>query len=112
MSNEQQIQQVEISIEAAEKKVNLRDSLYKLLDNDGFKEVVGDGYFKEEASRLVTNKANPGLQDEDSQKFIDNSIIAIGYFQQYLQNIEQMGNMAEKSLEDDKETRQELLGEG
>ena len=110
MSNEQ-LEQIELSIENAKKLVSRKDAVNALLDNPQFKTIITDGYFKEEASRLVLLKADQNSQDEATQNYINNSITAIGYLRQYLSAIMQLGNMAENSIASDEATREEILSE-
>jgi hypothetical protein len=108
---DQNIETIEISIKQGKETVDKMNSLLKLTKNKDFKKVIDDGYFVEEASRLVLLKADPSLQSVEDQRQIDNSILAIGYFRQYLATIFQLGRMAEKSLKEDEEVREELMSE-
>jgi len=108
---DQNIETIEISIKQGKETVDKMNSLLKLTKNKDFKKVIDDGYFVEEASRLVLLKADPSLQSTEDQRQIDNSILAIGYFRQYLATIFQLGRMAEKSLKEDEEVREELMSE-
>lgn len=114
MSNviDQQIEEIEISIEQSKKLIDMMESMKKLTDNPDFKKVIIDGYFKDEASRLVLLKADDTMQDDKDQMQIMNQINAIGYVRKYFSTIYQLGHMAERSVEADKQTREELLAEG
>lgn len=109
--SESQIEEIEISIEQAKSTISTMESLLKLTKNRDFKKVVLEGYFEKEASRLVLLKADPSLQKDEDQNQIMNQINAIGYVRQYFNTIMQLGRMAERSLEADENTREELLGE-
>jgi hypothetical protein len=106
-----QIENIDISIEHAQKYVNKMNSVFNLSKNKDFIDVIETGYFENEASRLVLLKADPNLQKPEDQASIIRSIDAIGHFRQYLGTIIQMGRMMEKSMIADIETRQELLAE-
>jgi hypothetical protein len=80
-------------------------------NNPEWKKLILDGYFRDEAARLVLLKADYGVQDEQVQKDIIKSIDAIGYFRRYLATIMQRGYTAENALRSDEETREELLSE-
>jgi len=110
-STEQQLEQIEIGIEAAKAQVNKMEALLRLIDNKDFKTVIDEGYFKEEAARVVILKADPEMQEAKYQDQLDKSIIAIGHLRQYLRTVMQMGRMAERSIKDDEQTREELLAE-
>ena len=108
MSNEQEFEQIEISIEQAHKQVNLMKALHRLHQNKDFKSVILDGYFKDEASRVVLLKADDSTQSDEDQRLLSNCITSIGGLAHYLRTISMLGNMSEKSLEADEQTREEL----
>jgi len=108
---EQQIEEIEVSIAAAKEHIAKMEALFRLTENKDFKEIIDDGYFVKEASRVVLLKADPEMQDEKYQKQLNDSIIAIGVLRQYFRSVIQLGRMAERSIEDDENTRQELLAE-
>jgi hypothetical protein len=110
MSNDQ-IEQIELNIEDAKQVVARKRAVEALLKNPSFKKVITEGYFKEEASRLVLLKADMNYQTEESQTQIDKSIIGIGYLRQYLSSLMQLGTMAENAIASDEATLQELLTE-
>jgi hypothetical protein len=109
--NEEDLERIEISLENAKKRVHLRDALIALTGNIAFKEIIQEGYFVNEASRLVLLKADPSMQDDESQTQIDNSILGVSYLRLYLHTIMRMGDTAEKAITDDEETREEILAE-
>ena len=76
------LEQVEIQIEMAGKLRALRDNCLKLTANEAWKDVIDEGYFKEEAARLVMAKSNTSL-DEAQQRSIDNMIAGIGSLSNY-----------------------------
>jgi len=106
-----EIEQIEISIDSARKDVEKMDGLLRLIKNKDFKSLIDDGYFVDEASRLVILRADPSMQEDRVQKNIDDSITAVGHFRQYLNTVMQIGRMAEQGIKEDEETRQELLAE-
>lgn len=109
---EQEIQSVEISIEHAKETVERSKAVGRLIKNKDFKKVVLDGYFEKEAVRLVLLKSDPNWQSAEAQKDIENQMIAIGGFRNYLNTINQLGQMAANALADDEATLSELRGEG
>lgn len=109
--SEYDIETVELSIEEAQKKIDLMNAVDKLKSNRDFKKVVLQGYFENEAIRLVSLKANPGTQSKEDQEQIIKYIDSIGSFMNYLNMIRHQGKMAESSLEDFERTRDELLAE-
>lgn len=106
IGNEQQ--QIEQNIAQARKVFDLGTSLATLLRNRDFKKVITEGYFEQEAVRLVHLKADPAMQNEASQKSIIAQMDAIGNLSQYFSTIQQLANMAGKSIEADEEALSEL----
>ena len=111
MSNEQ-LEQIEISIEQAQEAVALKRALNNLLKNKDFESIISIGYFEKEASRLVLLKADASMAKDSDQNLILKSIDSIGFLRQYFTTIMQLGRMAERSIEEDQLTREELLAEG
>ena len=73
------IEQVEIQIDMANRIRKLRDNCVKLMNSKAFKDVIEEGYFKEEAARLVMAKSSN--LNPDQMRLIDNMIcgIAVSY---------------------------------
>lgn len=111
MSENDNIENINISIEHAKKGVSKLNSVLNLSKNRDFIDVIEKGYFEEEASRLVLLKADPSLQKPEDQASIIRAIDAIGNFRQYLGSVIQIGRMMEKSLADDTETKHQMLRE-
>ena len=103
------LQQIEITIEDAKALIENRERLLRLGKNRDFKALIVEGYFKEEAARLVQDKpySNSDAMREDMERNID----AIGYFRMYLNAIDQQGMTASRSLLDHEATRTEILEE-
>lgn len=108
MNHEEQLQEIGLSEEQANKQINLAKAFDRLKNNADFKLLIEENYFKEEASRLVVLKADPQMQSQDMQMNILNSIDAIGHFRQYLITINQIGKMAEKAKHDAQVARAEM----
>ncbi|MGV8863298.1 MAG: hypothetical protein ACOH2T_19290 [Pseudomonas sp.] len=101
MFNHDEIQYAEVTLEEAKKTVALAESVRRLGKNADFKKVIINGYFKDEAARLVMLLAER-MPAEDKQT-IQDSIEGIGQLYQYLLGVEQMGLQALKSIEDHEE---------
>jgi len=108
---EQNLEQIELSIDAANKNIDMYRTMERLHNNADFKKLIVEGFFKEEASRVVALKADPNIQGENEQKQIDNIIISIGGLRQYFNTIYQLGKMSERAVKEDAQTREEILQE-
>lgn len=111
MSNTQDLEMLELQIEEAKKKVSRKDALIRLENNPDFKELIAKGFMEQHAIRQVMLKAHPGMQSEATQKMLDQQIMAIGGFKQFLLNVYTEGMNAEVAIASDEETREELLKE-
>lgn len=110
--SEQQLESIELSIQQATKITEDAQALKRLNANDDFKRIILDGYFKEEASKQVLMKADPGMESAEMQAAVTKVIDSIGSLRQHFIAIYQFGVMAEKSLADDQIAREEILAEG
>lgn len=108
---EDQLESIEISIDAAKKNIERGKMLDKLREYPEFKSLVLEGYFEREASRLVLLKADPSMQGKEHQEQIIKNIDAIGFLRQYFNTIYRIAEMSSRALKNDEETREELLGE-
>jgi cysteinyl-tRNA synthetase len=106
-----QIEQIELNIKQAKEMVALGNCLESLRNNKSFRKLIIEGYFEKEAVRLVHLKSDYNMQTEESQKSIDTQMFAIGSLSQYFNTIAHQAMLAEKAIEDDEATVQELLAE-
>jgi hypothetical protein len=110
MSNKY-IKELETNIEQAKDSIELGLSLERLFSNRDFKRVILNGYFKDEAVRLVHLKGALEYQSSDAQKDIISKIDAISNFSIYLANIVNNAELANKTVILDEETRNEIISE-
>ncbi len=101
---------LEIEIAEGKKHQVMRDKCVKLLDSKLYKDVIGEGYFKDEAARLCMAKSNPDLNDAQ-KKNIDNMIAGIGGVHTYLMTLLQRGRQVDQDMESIEETREEIANE-
>ena len=87
------------------------DALERLYMNKDFKKVITEGYFENEAIRLVHLKADPNMQSVDSQKGIMQQMDSIGSLKQYFHLQRYLAESAGKSINFDEQTRQDMLAE-
>ena len=95
---EQAEQDIEISIEAARGAVERKNSLEKLFATREFKDIFEDGYFKEEAARLVGLMTDPEFASKDRQEEIRNDMLGISATRQYLMNVHRLGVSLERQI--------------
>lgn len=112
MDYEAALKELDYRIKAGKKMIDTGAALERLMNNRDFKEVILEGYFREEAIRLVSAKADVAFQSEASQASIIKQIDAIGCVQDYLRLLQRYAAQAEKEVADHEETREEILAEG
>jgi hypothetical protein len=114
MANEQ-IEAIERDIKKAKASVDFGKLVLKLKGNRDFQKVVLEGYFEQEAIRLVHLKASPHMQAPDKQAYIVGAIDAIGAFKGYLDaalwNADQAAASLESSEAELADALQEQAGE-
>ena len=109
MSNSQ-IEQIEISIADAKKMIARADALQRLQKNKDFKNVIDEGYLKDEAVRLVHLKAHPNVTPE-MMVTIDRDINSVGSLRQHFAVIMMLADRAEQDIQANHEAREEVLAE-
>jgi len=110
MSNTE-LQEIDNNIKEAQKLVELGNALVRLRSNKDFKKVVLEGFFEQEAIRLVHLKADANMQTPERQQNILRDIDAIGSFNQYLRTVLYRADLARKAIDDGEALRDELLAE-
>jgi len=115
MSNQdydEAVEQVRVTEEQAKYHIDLMESLEKLYNNKDFKNVFLDGYFKEEASRLVLLRADHNIQqDEKTVCSIDNKITGIGELRQYLLTVFARGRQMRDAITEANEYAEDVYNE-
>ena len=106
-----ELQQLESNIKLAQKIVDMGDALDRLRNNRDFKKVIGDGYFEQEAIRLVHLMSDSNMQSPETQQSIHKQMIAVGVFREFLETLNVRANMARRAVEADEATRDEILAE-
>tara|TARA_R110002051_G_C8665885_1_gene489692 strand:- start:283 stop:615 length:333 start_codon:yes stop_codon:yes gene_type:complete len=104
-----EIEQVEIQIEMAQKLRKMRDNCVKLTASEPWKDIIGEGYFKEEAARLVMAKSSH-LTPEQMQ-LIDNMQYGVGALANYIESVMRRGAEMDQAIGEHEETRDEILAE-
>ena len=110
--SQSQIEEIELNIEQAKTLVEQGRALERLYNNRDFQEIIGKGYLEKEAVRLVHLKSDPSMQDPEMQSQVVKSIDAIGCLTHYFRSLQHQAMLAEKAIEEDERTREELMEEG
>ena len=105
------MQEIEIDIEDAKKAIHLGELVTKLESNPDFIELVIEGYFRDDASRVVMLKADKEFQSSEKQDKLDNDIMGISVFADYLRTKKLLGVMAADAIRESETTREEMLQE-
>ncbi len=106
-----QLDQIDITIEAAKENIALKKALERLTKNKDFQIVIDTGYLINEAVRYVHLKADYNMLAEDQQAYCIRGIDAIGTLRAYFTKIMQQGTAAIAALDEHENTREALLAE-
>lgn len=87
---------VETELANATKAVERRDALERLCQNDDFKSIFVDGYFKEHAAAQVSLLARPDMVDK-RQEVLDD-LVGISSLKCYLEYLTNLGDSMEASI--------------
>lgn len=106
--------QVETDIANLKRTIDRLKKLERLEENQDFKELISEGYLKDEAVRVVHLLADMGMRSagEVQITWLEDMITGIGAFNQWLNFVRQTGHSARERLAEYEETREELLKEG
>lgn len=107
-----QLEAIEHSIKNSKELIEFANAIRRLRNNADFKKVILDGYFRDEAVRLVHLKGSPDMDNQTSQESIDKQINAISQVSAYLNTALYVGDLALKSLAEDEAMLEELVNEG
>lgn len=106
-----QLEQIELTLENANLMIKRKKMLTKLIATKEWKELIDEGYLKDEAVRLVYLKADTSMAEEAQQAHILRAIDSIGVLRGYIYKVFTDGRQAEGALEDHENTREALLAE-
>lgn len=95
---------MEMTREAADNALKLRDDIIALFDDTKYKTVFEEGYFKAEAMRLPLALVDNEMQDEVGCVSYK-KIKAIGHLHVYLNSAITLGNQVQFSLEAEERER-------
>lgn len=106
--SEYEIGQLTRSIKEAQTKLDKYKALERLKKNRDFNQIINEGFLQEEAIRLVHLKAHPAMQTIAHQESIIKQIDAIGILASFFEVIGMEARQAERSIEGDEETLEQL----
>lgn len=94
-----------MTIDQANEALKLRDTIIEMFNDEKYKVVFEEGYFKAEAMRLPLALVDNEMQDEIEQRIIKEKIAAIGHLHVYLNSAISLGNQVRASLEQEEKER-------
>jgi hypothetical protein len=105
------VKDIETQLKVAKGIVEFHQSLERLADSKDFKKVILDGYFKDEAIRLVHLKADPAMQSADTQKSLLAQMDSIGALSSYFRSVRLKAEMAAKTIASNEDALAEIAAE-
>jgi hypothetical protein len=106
----EEMRQIEVTIEQCEEQVALLECYERLKDNPDFQTLILHNLMEQEAIRAVKAEADENLTPEGKQG-MKNIRVCIGQLDNYFRKVNIFGNAAKRALAEDKITREELLKE-
>lgn len=106
------IQALDANIRESQAIAELGEALNRLSRHRDFQKIIQEGYFRDEAVRLVHLKADPSQQTPERQAAIVAQIDAIGTLSGYFRTVFHNAALAKKAIAADEETREDLLAGG
>ena len=95
-----QNEEFNVHYEEVKEAVKRFEALQRLQKNKDFKFIINEGYLRDEAVRLVKMRADKSaIFNESIKNSIDNKIIGVGEFNEYLRTIHNIGVTAIAELE-------------
>lgn len=109
MSNE--VNELEEQIANNKYALNQAKCLERLNSNRDFKDLILNGYLREEAIRLVSLKSDPSQQTLEKQAAIIKDIDAIGALETYMRSVRQFGDIAARAIKDAEDVLEAIRNE-
>lgn len=109
MDNTEALKQLDRSIKNANQLIDIGNALERLRSNKDFRKVISEGYFEQEAIRLVMLKADPHMQTPEKQAAVLRDIDSVGALAQYFRTVIQKASLADKSVKADEAAREEIV---
>lgn len=112
LTREEEIQQVELTIEEARKILAIGEAIERLENNEDFKKIIFEGYFVDQAARYTGLLAEPALQAADKQANIIHCLRGISELRQYLLTTKMAVAQCRHDLQGQLDLLEELRAEG
>ena len=100
----EELEQVQATIEQLEAKVKLAEKMAKLVGNKEFNELITEGYLGNDIVRLTLN-LKPKAEDNE---IVNTMLTAKSIFSRYVAEIMSEGDEAYRSLEEHKRLQDEI----
>lgn len=104
------IHQIELSIEEARRIIDRGKMAEKLASNREFKKLILEGYFVDEAARMAHLYSDPNLSDQD-REYLLRDMAGIGALKRHLRALVAMGHAAQSDLSEAEMTLEEIRRE-
>lgn len=105
-----EIEQVEVNITEARKVVSRGKMAEKLASIPEFRELILEGYFKDEVVRLAALMSDPNIP-ETYRECVNRDVHGPSALRRYLQTLVQMGHVAADEIEKNEDYLDELRDE-
>ena len=108
---ENDVEQMQITIEQARKQAHLGECLDRLQQHPDFQKLIMEDYLKDQTARLGHLLSDDAMQDKQRRKKIIKEIEAIGNFLSYLRVVGQRAQMATAAIKNNEEELRNIAQE-
>ena len=98
MEAEAEVESMNITIQQAQRHVQLGDALIRLQENPDFKLLIMGDYLNDQTARLGHLLSDPTMQSKKQRRAIIKEIEAIGLLLSFLQHTDRKAAMAKESI--------------
>lgn len=106
---EHALAQMEKELERDKGIVDTSKALERLSNNKDFKKLFLDMYTTKHTLALVKQKADVNSQTDEAQRELDNRIMAVSFFVQYMDSIRDSGEYANQRMQNTELERDRIL---
>jgi hypothetical protein len=103
MSDAAQVREIELEIDKAREFVKRGEALERLYANPDFQEIIGKGYFTDEAVRLVHLKGDPNMQSPEMQAGVIKEMDGISSLSGYFRALQYQAQAAREAIQEGQE---------
>lgn len=107
-----QVQEIQLTLDEAKKKVKLGEALERLERNKDFKLLIDEEFLKQEAIRQVSLLSDPAFQTPHMQASVISDMRGGATLQSFFRLVSRNASMAAQAVHDSEEQLAQIRGNG